>query len=117
MTRLADITAVHWQPALGALDTIVEGADDIAQAIAIILRTPKGADPHRPEFGSNLHLYLDWPIDQARPHVVREVFDAISRWEPRAELVEARLAADVSQLTVRVVFKVGNDVFQAGVAL
>ena len=65
-------TSVFWQPALQAPGEIVRGLDDIRQAIQIILRTPRGSDPHRPEFGSNLHLYIDWPVDRAIPHVVRE---------------------------------------------
>ncbi|HAH9251979.1 TPA: baseplate protein, partial [Escherichia coli] len=53
-------TSVFWQPALQAPGEIVRGLDDIRQSIQIILRTPRGSDPHRPEFGSNLHLYIDW---------------------------------------------------------
>ncbi|MCC7753101.1 baseplate protein, partial [Escherichia coli] len=49
-------TSVFWQPTLQAPGEIVRGLDDIRQAIQIILRTPRGSDPHRPEFGSNLHL-------------------------------------------------------------
>ena len=77
MTRLSDISSLHWQPALGG-DGVVENVDDIHQAIRVILRTPKGADPLRPQFGSKLHQYLDYPVDRARPHVVREVVEAIS---------------------------------------
>lgn len=77
MTQLTDISSLHWQPALGG-DGIVENLDDLHQAICIILRTPKGADPLRPLFGSNLHLYLDYPEDRARPHMVRETVEAIS---------------------------------------
>ena len=69
-------TSVFWQPALQAPGEIVRGLDDIRQAIQIILRTPRGSDPHRPEFGSNLHLYIDWPVDRAIPHVVRESVEA-----------------------------------------
>lgn len=82
MTQLKDISSLHWQTALGG-DGIVENIDDIHQAIAIILRTPQGADPLRPEFGSKLHDYIDYPIHRARPHVVRESVEAIARWEPR----------------------------------
>ncbi len=66
MTRLSD--SLHWQPALGSFG-IVETIADIDQAIRVILRTPKGSDPHRPDFGSNVHLYLDYPINQAVPRL------------------------------------------------
>ena len=52
---LSDISSVHWQPALKSLD-VVEAEADIDQAIRVILGTPKGSDPHRPDFGSNIHL-------------------------------------------------------------
>ncbi|NHR03790.1 baseplate protein [Chromobacterium haemolyticum] len=91
MTRISDISSLHWQPALQARDQaspadIVENLDDIHQALRIILGTPKGSDPLRPEFGSDLFLYLDYPVDRARPHVVREAVEAISHplyGEPR----------------------------------
>lgn len=85
MTQLTDIQSLHWQPALGG-DGVVENIDDIHQAIRVILRTAKGSDPLRPEFGSNLHLYLDSPINRARPHVVRECIEALrhpTMGEPR----------------------------------
>ena len=50
---------------------IVTGVADIGQCIYIILATPKGSDPHRPTFGSEINLYIDYPIDAARPHSVR----------------------------------------------
>ncbi|MBS1186677.1 MAG: baseplate protein [Burkholderiaceae bacterium] len=102
MTRIADIHSLHWQPALGS-DGVVENADDIHQAIRIILRTVKGSDPLRPEFGSNLHLYIDYPVNRAKPHVVRECVDAIKRWEPRitVDKVEFYLAGE-SRAVVKV---------------
>ncbi|AJC66496.1 MULTISPECIES: GPW/gp25 family protein [Dickeya] len=94
--------SVFWQPKLKNPGTIVEGADDIAQAISIILRTPRGSDPHRPEFGSNLYLYIDYPIDRAIPHVVRESVEAITRWEPRCKLLAVKPTVDGEHLTLRV---------------
>ncbi|UTH76104.1 GPW/gp25 family protein [Chromobacterium sp. IIBBL 290-4] len=106
MTKLTDITSLHWQPALqprgqkpgpNGFPDIVENLDDIHQALRIILGTPKGSDPLRPEFGSDLHRYLDYPIDRARPHVVREAVAAISHpryGEPRIELVRVLFSVD-----------------------
>jgi hypothetical protein len=36
----------------------VEGIEDIRQSIRIILETPQGSDPLRPEFGSNIYQYI-----------------------------------------------------------
>ncbi|MCA6221926.1 GPW/gp25 family protein [Photorhabdus sp. P32] len=94
--------SAFWQFALKNSGKIACGLDDIAQAILIILRTPCGSDPHRPEFGSNLHLYIDYPIDRAIPHIVRESVDAITRWEPRCQLLSVNPTVNGEHLTLRV---------------
>lgn len=109
MTRLSD--SLHWQPALGSFG-IVETVADIDQAIRVILRTPKGSDPHRPDFGSNIHLYLDYPIDQAVPHLVRETVEAIRLWEPRCELVKVTPSIEEAQITLRVQWKLADGVLR-----
>ncbi len=106
------ITAAHWQPALGTPGEIVQGLRDIDQAIRIILATPKGSDPHRPEFGSNLNLYIDWPVNRVVPHLVREAVDAIRQWEPRVTVVTVRAAVVAEQVTVRVVWTVADGIEQ-----
>ncbi|GDO99338.1 GPW/gp25 family protein [Escherichia coli] len=101
-------TSVFWQPALHASGELVTDEADIRQAIHIILRTPCGSDPHRPAFGSNLHNYIDWPVDWAIPHVVRESVDAIRRWEPRCRLLSVSPVTEGEHLTLRVRWK-GSD--------
>lgn len=87
---MSRINAQHWQPALNN-DGVVEQLADIDQSIRIILTTPLGADPLRPEFGCGAYRYVDYPVDRARPHVVREAVAAVRRWEPRVELVRVQL--------------------------
>ena len=69
------------------LGQIVQGLGDVGQCIAIILSTPKGSDPLRPTFACDLWKYVDRPIDQALPAIVREVSDALKLWEPRITVV------------------------------
>lgn len=71
----------HWQLALGG-NGVAQQIADVHQCIRIILTTPKGSDPLRPEFGCDAGNYLDLPLDTARPHIVREVRAALV-WEPR----------------------------------
>lgn len=87
MKRFEDITAAYWQPKLNDSGEVAEGADDIDQAIRIILATPKGSRPHEPEFGSDINLWLDAPVNVAIPNIIREVVDAVEAWEPRARIV------------------------------
>lgn len=103
------ITAAHWQPALGTSGEVVEGLRDIDQSIRIILSTPKGSDPHRPAFGSDLHLYLDWPTNRVTPHLVREAVDAIRHWEPRVSGVQVQIQINAAQITVQVHWRVAGE--------
>ena len=111
-TPYTNITAAHWQPALGTSGEVIEGLRDIDQAIRIILTTPKGSDAHRPEFGSDLHLYIDWPTNRVTPHRVRETVDAIRRWETRVSVVQVQVSIDAEHVTVRVQWRVADGVPQ-----
>ena len=106
------ITAAHWQPALGTSGEVVEGLRDIDQSIRIILITPKGSDPNRPTFGSDLHLYLDWPTNRVTPHLVREAFDAIRHWEPRVSVAQVKVQINAAQIIVQVHWRVAGEVSQ-----
>ena len=111
-TPYTSITAAHWQPALGTSGEVVEGLRDIDQAIRIILTTPKGADAHRPDFGSDLHLYIDWPVNRVTPHLVRETVDALRRWETRISVVQVQVLIEGAQIRVRVQWRVADGVAQ-----
>jgi phage baseplate assembly protein W len=106
------INSAHWQPALGTPGEAVEGLRDIDQAIRIILKTPRGSDPHRPEFGSDLHLYIDWPVNRVVPYLVREAVTAVRQWEPRMDVVQVDAVIEESRIRLRVKWKVANGVVQ-----
>jgi len=101
--------AAHWQPALGRARTqgeLVTGVADIDQAIRIILSTPLGSDAHRPQFGCRIHDYIDWPIERARPHLVREIVTALTRWEPRMKLESVQVQAASAQQSEHVIIRI-----------
>lgn len=102
MTDVRAIDAFNWQPRLGAAGEVVTDLADIGQSIAIILTTPKGSDPHRPGFASDLCRYLDMPVTEARPYVIRESIEAIREWEPRADVGEVEVAPGNARLRVHV---------------
>lgn len=102
MTTLNEITYVDWQYKLNQIGSVAEGAEDINQCIAIILTTRKGSVPHRPTFGSDIYKYVDYPINEAIPNIVREATDAITLWETRIKLQNVSVETSNSQITVKV---------------
>jgi hypothetical protein len=93
----------YWQPALGGLGQCVTGLEELAQAIRIIVSTPLGSLPHRPDFGCDLTRFVDMPQTIARALIIREVSEAIAHWEPRVKVSSVGVAISefgVSTLTV-----------------
>ncbi len=86
MIPYTQIHTQHWSGRLGKIGEVVVNAEEIRQAIQLILLTPRGSDPFRAEFGSRIHDYVDWPVTRARPYLVRESIAAIRQWEPRVEV-------------------------------
>ncbi len=103
----------HWQPAPSG-DGYLEGVADVQQCIHNVLVTPKGSSPTRPNFGSNLYLYIDRPINQARPHLVRESVDPIREFEPRAIVTRVEILTDAlnAQTFIRPYFKLADGVVE-----
>lgn len=102
MTNLNEITFVDWQPKLNSIGQIAEGVDDINQCIAIILQTHKGSDPLRPTFGSDLYKYIDYPVNEAIPNIIRETTDAINLWETRIDINSVTAEINESNLSIKV---------------
>ena len=105
---LADITSSDWSLMLDStaaaaglssgLGNVVQGLADIDQCVRIILTTPKGSDRFRPTFGCDLWQYIDQPINIVTAHIVREVYEALTTWEPRI-IVESVQVAPVFDST------------------
>jgi uncharacterized protein len=93
--------AVDWSPRLNDIGVVVEGLADIEQCIGVILRTPLGSDPHRPDFGADITPYIDQPEAACLPGLIRAATDALRRWEARIEVIRVaphRLTAEQKAL-------------------
>lgn len=102
VVRLDEIKSIDWQPKLGEIGAVVEDIDDINQCIRIILNSPKGSDPHRPEFGSDIWKYIDYPLNEAIPNIIQEAIDAINTWEPRINIKSIKAVVDVSNVILKI---------------
>jgi len=68
---------------------------DIDEAIRIILRTAKGERPMRPEFGSSIHTLVFKPNNTTTATTLEEYCkEALARWEPRIDNVQANVVTD-----------------------
>lgn len=83
---MLDSTAVQEGLATG-VGAAVQGFDDVNQCINIILTTPKGSDYLRPTFGCDIWHFIDAPLTLALPHIVREVTESLTIWEPRINVI------------------------------
>lgn len=84
----------------------VFAVDDLSQSIANIILTPKGSVPTEPEKGCDVLGAIDRHPDIGIPYLTREIWDAITIWEPRlvVEKVEV-LTLAFSHFTTRVFWR------------
>jgi phage baseplate assembly protein W len=129
---LSDITSASWSLMLDSstqsgtsgsgIGNVVQGVADINQCIGIILATPKGSDPLRPTFACDLWQWIDAPVNIARPNLVREIVEAITKWEPRARVLSVVVnlvandpSANVNaHLSITIVWQLKVDVAGVG---
>ena len=73
---------------------MVEGGEDVRQAIRTILATSRGERPMRPEFGAGLDELVFSGVSTTTFALVRHrVEQALIAWEPRIEVVAVRVSA------------------------
>ncbi len=100
MTLLHEIQYADWQLKMNEIGQLAEGVDDINQCISIILKTKKGSVPHRPTFGSYIYKYIDYPVNFAKPNIVRETIDALLEWEKRIQV--KTVSYEISESNVKI---------------
>jgi len=115
--NIEEIKSVNWQVKTGETGGIVEGTDDIAQCIEIILGTPKGSVPMRPDFGSDIYKYVDYPQGAAIPHIVAETIDALEKWEKRIKIKKVLVFAENDRLFVDLEYVANNQKYNSKVIL
>lgn len=90
MATLQEIQSADWSYSIDTPGEVVQGANDIAQCILIILTTVKGSDPLRPDFGCSIYERIDEPVNTAGPALVLDIKNSIEKYEPRAQLTGVR---------------------------
>ncbi len=120
------IPYAHWSVKVGRRDPetgiadavhgeIVTALDDVHQAIANLILTPKRSVPGNPEKGCDLTPYIDRHEAEAIPNITREIWDALAIWEQRAiidsvSIVQVAFAHFVARISWRPIQSVLDDV-------
>jgi uncharacterized protein len=74
---------------------LARGNNDIEQAIRIILGTSPGERVMRPEFGCRIHELVFAPDNASTRRLASYYIEqALTRWEPRIEIMEINLTSD-----------------------
>jgi uncharacterized protein len=116
-----NITHIHWQMKIGrnrdqnssTLGEIVTDIADIEQCINTIILTEKGSVPTQPLKCISLSPYVDRRSDYAIPYITREIFDALSLWEPRIVVTDVNVHQESFDHWRYVVFwRLSNDAQQ-----
>ena len=105
MAILTDIRSTNWQIGTAGSGAIVEGIEDVRQCIDVLLRTQKGTDPLRAEFGSDIYQYIDRPVNEVIPNVKRAIISAVEMFEKRVEVVSIAHQTDVSNIQFYITYK------------
>mgnify|MGYP001609529951 CR=1 FL=1 len=86
---------------ISAFPQIVTEARLIRDSIVTILNTRLGQRLFQPDFGSRLHDLVFEPNDQGVLIMIEEdVINAISKWEPRVQLMGIRVQPDENRVIV-----------------
>jgi uncharacterized protein len=109
-----DIIGVGWQfpvcPDPHGRLAWVGGAEKIRQSIRIILSTAPGERQMLPDFGCGIHdLVFEANTSTLRAQVAAQVRRALTRWEPRIDLLEVQVEAEGSQrnyLLIRINYRI-----------
>lgn len=81
-------------------------AEEVLQNVRMIISTVKYSVPMDREFGID-GAVVDRPVNVAKAHLTNEIFRAVRRYEPRAEITDIDFdGAGSGQLTPRIKIRV-----------
>lgn len=85
---------------------IAQGLASIRQCLDIIIRTTKGSDVLRPEFGSEVYKYIDRPMNIAISNMKRAILEAVELWETRVQITKIDHKIDPSYNSAKLIFDI-----------
>ena len=119
MATLENITSSDWQLSLKNAGGVVQDVNDINQCIQTILSTAKGSNPIRLDFGCDLWLFVDQPVNTAIPLMVKEIITSIDAYEQRIKITNITYdIVDQSNIKFRILWNyINNDTANSAVVI
>jgi phage baseplate assembly protein W len=75
--------------------------EEIVESMRLILGTSPGERPMRPDFGCPIHEHIFAPADASTTGLIAfDVRNALTRWEPRIEVLDVSVRRDENQATL-----------------
>lgn len=110
--RIDQIADRWWAPRLNAPGEIVANVDDINQCLSIIFNTPKGSDPHRPNFACDLSDLIDLPVNVIAERIPVALIEAATLWEPRIDIIGVPVNIDGPHVSYTALWRLkgGGDI-------
>lgn len=84
---VVNIDSPVWGMSVAGPGVLVEGVAAIRQRIDLAIRTSKGTDPLRPEFGTIIYKYVDGTDNISIPNIKAEIIRALQMWVPEVSVV------------------------------
>jgi len=97
---ISDITTKSWSINVSALGEIVADTEDVKQCVMLIVTTVQGTVPFLPEFGCGIYNHIDRPAQSAAPLMIREVRNAVAKWEQRASVINSSYEIQQSLINI-----------------
>lgn len=85
--NIAEVTNSNWALSKNNFGGIVQGYDDLAQCVGIILTTVQGSVPGRPDFGCGIYKLVDKSVSNVG-NIIKLMADAIAKWENRVTVTK-----------------------------
>jgi phage baseplate assembly protein W len=110
MATLTNINNPVWSMSTKGYGVVVEGLSALIQALELTIKTSRGSDPLRPDFGSRVYQYIDKPSNIAIPNIKREIIEAVDIWEKRVQVVGiGHYLKEPGNLVFEILFKVVDE--------
>ena len=109
MAILTDIKTTNWGISTKGCGYVEQGLGDVRQCIDVLLRTQKGSDPLRPDFGSDIYQHIDKPVNLVIPNIKRAIISAIELYEQRVEVVSVAHVIELSAIHFFISYKLIDE--------